>query len=201
MMRIAFVGNSHLAAFMDARAHIEALCLGGDVHFFGLSNQIFFQSPNLNGTALKLDAPPETSRDQMISEHGTHELDFDRYDAVLLTSHAFYFRFFVRDFASVDLLGHPRTRDEKPLISTSCAQDLIRARIRAYAVRLRQFFPQHQNVVVVQAPYPSIEAVNESSELAQVSEHPAVEAIFHTYERILADVCRNQGLSLLQPPE
>ena len=200
-MRIAFIGNSHLAAFIEARDAIDAICGNAEIDFFGLPNQVFFGSPHLDGAALRLEQPVGQARDQLISENGAHVLDLGRYDLVLLTAHAFYFPYFVNDFRDLDVLGHAQTGDGYALISLACAQDIIRSRIRAYAVRLRQFFPQSPNIVVVQAPYPSTEAVCHSPELARLSDHPALGTLFEAYQSTLAAVSRNQGINLLCPPQ
>lgn len=201
MIRIACIGNSHLAAFKDAADGIRAAHPDVQMQFFGLPNPVFFKSPKVDGGALNLAQPVDTVADQMIDPDGAYPIPLDTFDVVLLTSHGFYLRHFVAGFSGVDVLGFAETDAGKPLISMPCARDMIRTTCRTYADRLRTFFPEAPQIVVVQAPFPSREATQQSAELHNLFHHPARDALFDAYQTILAEVCFKQRLTLLPVPD
>ena len=201
VIRVACIGNSHLAAFKEAREEIEGRCPDVRLQFFGLPNPVFFRSKRLDGTALKTEHPLDDSLDQFIDPDAPHALPLDRFDVVLLTSHSFYLSHFFKGMAGLDLLGYPQSDEKTPLISLPCALDMIRDGAQHYAARIRRFFPSLPNLVVVQAPFPSSEAIQISSDLAQISTHPACEILFDSYQRVLAATCINEGLHFFPAPD
>ncbi|MEL7164720.1 MAG: hypothetical protein AAGL96_04540 [Pseudomonadota bacterium] len=200
-MRIALVGNSHLAAFKAAEPQILAAHPGLELSYFGLPNPIFFQSGKKNGTALNLRQPPARNRAQMIVEDGPHRLDFAAYDLVLLASHGFFFRHVVEALEGVDILGHPRRNNDGPLISLGCAADLAETSIRHYAKRLHRFMPEVDNMAVILAPHPATSAAPLDRGLAWLAAHPARDRLFAAWRERLIASCGARGLPLFEPPQ
>ncbi|MEO0668228.1 MAG: hypothetical protein AAFZ99_09965 [Pseudomonadota bacterium] len=200
MIRVACIGNSHLAAFKEAREEIEGRYPDVRLQFFGLPNPVFFRSKRVDGTALKTEHPVDDSLDQLINPDAPHALPLDRFDVVLLTSHSFYLSHFFKGMAGLDLLGYPQSNERTPLTSLPCALDMIRDGAQHYAARIRRFFPNLPNLVVIQAPFPSSEAVRISTDLAQISTHPACKILFDGYQRVLAETCVNEGLHFSPAP-
>ncbi|WP_415922306.1 hypothetical protein [Tateyamaria sp. SN6-1] len=197
-MRVGFVGNSHLAAYKDALDDINADFPDRRLQFFGLRNPVFFQSPDLNGTALRLDEPLDDTGHQLINPEGAYPLPLGTFDAVLLTSHPFFFHPFAEEFAKMDRPGGLTTARNNTMVVTRALRNMIRRRARQYAVRLRQFFPVHDNMMVVQAPFPSIDVTALGGAFAYLAGHPAQDALFEDYQSILATVCVRRGLQLKQ---
>lgn len=200
MIRVACIGNSHLAAFKEAQEDIEARCPDVQLQFFGLPNPIFFRTKKVEGAALNILHPVDEVLDQLIDPDAPHALPFERFDVVLLTSHSFYIRNFFKGMAGLDLLGYPQSNEKTPMISLPCALDMMREYAGSYAARVRQFFPNLPNLVVVQAPFPSTEAARISPELAQILTHPAREILFDGYQRVLGETCVDVGLHFFPTP-
>ncbi|MEM6758653.1 MAG: hypothetical protein AAF601_04160 [Pseudomonadota bacterium] len=200
-MRVALVGNSHLAAFKAAEVDVVAAHPGLQLWYLGLPNPIFFQSRKKAGAALHLSQPPASNRAQLIVEDGPHPLVFADFDLVLLTSHGFYLRRVVEALAGVDILGHPRGDQDGPLISLACAADLAETSIRHYAKRLQHFMPAAENMAVIQAPYPAASAAPLDGGLAWLAAHPARERLFAAWRARLIATCGRRGLHLFEPPQ
>ncbi len=200
MTRIAFIGNSPLTAFKDAQAAIEGRFPDLSLSYFGLPNEVFFQSEHLKGTALNLKMPVSEMPDQVIDPDGEHALDLDAFDLVLLTSHSFYMMHVLTGLAGINVLGLRPANERFPLVSLPCVTDMITDIVQSYALRLRQFFPRHAHLMTIQTAYPSIEAVDHSPVLAELQRQPDLAHLFQLFNNAVQAQCHAEGVSLFPAP-
>jgi len=194
--RIAFIGNSHLTAFKDAQSVIQQRFPNLSLSYFGLPNEVFFQSEHLKGTALNLSRPVSEMPYQVIDPDGAHALDLDAFDLVVLTSHSFYMMHVLTGLAGINVLGKRPASDGFPLVSLPCVTDMITDIVQSYATRLRKFFPRSTHLMVVQTAYPSIEAVDESPVLAALQRQPDLAHLFQLFNTAVQEQCHAEGVSL-----
>ena len=201
MTRVAIIGNSHLTAFYEATEQILALYPTVELFFFGLDNHVFFKADQLKGKALRVAEPPERNRRQVINPKAAHRLNFDDFDLVLLTSHGFYLRHLFGALGSFNVLGLRALDDTGPVVSHACLQDAMATHINTYTSRLRRFLPRADNAVVVQMPYPSIDAAGMSDALAGLQAQPDRAALFEMFNMQIQDQMFAKGLGYFPVPE
>mmetsp|Transcript_22365 Transcript_22365/g.35795 ORF Transcript_22365/g.35795 Transcript_22365/m.35795 type:complete len:254 (-) Transcript_22365:2668-3429(-) len=201
MKRVALIGNSHLTAFSDAADQIMLRHPDVALSFFGLDNRLFFKGEGRKGSALRVAAPPLENGRQVIDPEAAFALDFDAFDLVLLTSHGFYLRQLFEALGSFNVLGLAALNETGPLVSQDCLRDAMVAHVNAYTNRLRRFLPEAENAVVVQMPYPSIEAVGLSDALAGLQAQPDRLALFEMFKTVVSAQMFAKGLAYLPVPE
>ena len=200
-MRVAFVGNSHLTAFKAAEAEIAARHPGLEIHFFGLPNPVFFRHDALGGAALRVAEPVNENPAQVIDPEGSVALDLGAYDLVLLTSHGFYLRHLWAALGGFNVLGLAPIEPGRASLSQPCLRATIAASTKAYARRLRAFYPALDQMIVVQMPFPSTAAQAMNPALADLAAQPDVAELFTLYQTTVAEATASCELTLYPVPD
>jgi hypothetical protein len=201
MTRVALIGNSHLTAFFEASDTITARHPEVKLFFFGLDNQVFFKAAQLGGDALRVADPVDANTRQVIDPTAENLLNFADFDLVLLTSHGFYLRHLYEALGCFNVLGLGALDAVGPVVSRACLHDAMAAHVNSYTRRLRGFLPAADNAVVVQMPYPSVEAVGLSAALAGMHAQPDRPKLFEMFNTLVAARMFDKGLPYFPVPE
>lgn len=163
MTRVAIIGNSHVGAYLQARAAIETAFPTLELSFFALPRHSFSSCTLDDNGVLSTQEPPAAGPPDRI--------DLGRTDHILMVGQGLGregLDRLVRDFDVLGLAAQGRARS----VSLALVSEYTDFRVERYCRKLARFLREDPRCVVAPAPFPAMDMPPWAREQGGWLDHP-----------------------------